>query len=323
MNHRRFRKGAIALAGLLILGLSGAAIVAQEQDKKTAAEEGNIIRILPEGAERAAERARRLLTLPGDAEQRARQRLATPYYIGLAAVPVPPAVRAHVDLPSGAGLMVEHVFEGSPAEKAGVRQYDLLLQADENELRELQDLVAVVDAHGGEEATPLKLVVIRRGERSELEITPAKRPEGDPQATLEALPRGNNLQERHAGPLRFFGGLMPEGFNAEQVPGGVSISITRQNDGPPRITVKRGEETWEVVGDDPESLAALPEDLRPMVERMLETPQRGGGFHPAFPGEGMFEQLPPEIEERFRNMEEQMRQLQRELFDQREAEESR
>jgi hypothetical protein len=36
--------------------------------------------------------------------------------------------------------------------------------------------------------------------------------------------------------------------------------------------VKRGDQTWEVVGDDPESLKKLPEDLRPVVQRML----RGG-----------------------------------------------
>ena len=57
------------------------------------------------------------------------------------------------------------------------------------------------------------------------------------------------------------------------MPNGVSISIQKQNDKPTHITVQRGNDKWEITGDDPESLKKLPDDLRPFVERMLH----GGG----------------------------------------------
>ena len=58
-------------------------------------------------------------------------------------------------------------------------------------------------------------------------------------------------------------------FNLNQMPNGVSVSIQKQNDEPAHITVKRGNDTWDIVGDDPSSLAQLPDDVRPFVEQML------------------------------------------------------
>ena len=57
------------------------------------------------------------------------------------------------------------------------------------------------------------------------------------------------------------------------MPNGVSVSIQKQNDEPAHITVKRGNDTWDIVGDDPSSLAQLPDDVRPFVEQLLA----GGG----------------------------------------------
>jgi hypothetical protein len=71
--------------------------------------------------------------------------------------------------------------------------------------------------------------------------------------------------------FRSFGpGVIMGGRGFANIPNGVSVSIQKENGQPARITVKRGDETWEVVGDDPESLKKLPEDLRPFVEQMLE-----------------------------------------------------
>jgi hypothetical protein len=102
----------------------------------------------------------------------------------------------------------------------------------------------------------------------------------------------------------------PAPFNLGQVPGGVSITVERQGDAPPKITVKRGDESWVVEGDDPEALDQLPEDLRPMVEGML---QQQDGEMPMMQGlpEGVFEDF--NFEERMQRMEDQMRRLQERL----------
>lgn len=70
------------------------------------------------------------------------------------------------------------------------------------------------------------------------------------------------------------------------LPNGVSISVQKQNDQPTHITVQRGNDKWEITGDDPEALKKLPEDLRPTVERMLHG---GGGMAGAMGGFGHFQ----------------------------------
>ena len=81
-----------------------------------------------------------------------------------------------------------------------------------------------------------------------------------------------------AAPIQFrmFGpGTVLQGqrVSFNQMPNGVSVSIQKQNDEPAHITVQRGNDTWNIVGDDPASLAQLPEDVRPFVEQLLT----GGG----------------------------------------------
>jgi hypothetical protein len=78
--------------------------------------------------------------------------------------------------------------------------------------------------------------------------------------------RGQPFQFRMFGPGTF---LQNQQFNLEAMPSGVSVSIQKQGDQPAQITVQRGEEKWEIVGDDPASLQQLPDDLRPFVEQLL------------------------------------------------------
>ena len=70
------------------------------------------------------------------------------------------------------------------------------------------------------------------------------------------------------------------------LPNGVSISIQKQNDKPTHITVQRGDDKWEITGDDAEALKKLPDDLRPAVERMVHG--GGGGMGGAMGGIGNF-----------------------------------
>jgi hypothetical protein len=82
--------------------------------------------------------------------------------------------------------------------------------------------------------------------------------------------------------MRIFGNGMVlggPGFNLNQMPGGVSVSVTRENNEPPIITVKKGDKTWTVKGDDEKALKELPDDVRPFVQQMLQgthAPRVGG-----------------------------------------------
>jgi membrane-associated protease RseP (regulator of RpoE activity) len=220
------------------------------------------------------------------------------YWIGLrgGAIGDDDPLRAHIDLPANQGLLVVEVVPDSPAAKAGLKKYDILLRANDAELNEMTQLVDTVIAEG-EKKVQITLDIVRRGERETVYVTPEERP-ASAQLSQEGsgvggggfggeLPEGfprdllGQLQGRGQMPFNFrnFGPGVIVGGQGINVPNGVSVSVHKDAGQPPRITVKRGDETWEVVGDDAESLEKLPEDLRPFVEQMLHGGSPlGGGF---------------------------------------------
>jgi hypothetical protein len=105
---------------------------------------------------------------------------------------------------------------------------------------------------------------------------------GNGSGAMQGMPRPN-------GPMQFnfrsFGpGVIVGSDPFAGIPNGVSINIQKQNDKPAHITVQRGDDKWEITGDDTEALKKLPDDLRPAVERMLHG--GGGGFGGAMGGAG-------------------------------------
>jgi membrane-associated protease RseP (regulator of RpoE activity) len=256
------------------------------------------------------------------------------YWIGLLGGPIVDdhPLRAHLNLPADQGLLVADVVPDSPASKAGLKKHDILLRANDEELHDMSDLVELVGTEG-EKKGQIALEVFRRGERETIYLTPEERPAdayaspgaaggfgrgaGLPEGVgelLGQLERGGQMpfNFRNFGPGVIVGG----GRGMANVPNGVSVSIQKQDGQPARITVKRGEETWEVVGDDPESLEQLPEDLRPFVDRMLH----GGspaGFDFQMPnfegmeGRGLGDER---LQDRLEQMERRMEELQRRLL---------
>jgi membrane-associated protease RseP (regulator of RpoE activity) len=327
--RKRWQKVALCAAGgFVAAGLTFNAYAADDAAK--AEDEGVVIQVGPEGtgdealpAERAAPQGLpggfQQFMMPGGPGGMAMQsQPVSPYYIGIAAMPVGEALRSHVNLEDGVGLLVQGVFEGSPADESGFEPHDILVSADGKTLHELADLVAVVDSHAGDEMRAFDVEIIRHGQPQTVSVTPANRPESavvepqqgfggvDPQILdrLRQLPQG--FGNGNAQVFR-----MP-GLNLDQVPGNVSVQVHRDADGTSKVTVQRGEEKWEVVADDPDSLAKLPEDLRPMVEGMLN----------GNPGGGMFDMnadLPEDLQQRLQQMEEQMKKMQEQMLDKTDA----
>jgi hypothetical protein len=316
-------RGAVNWALMVALVL-GAGAVAQAQNENES--EGKVVRIGSSDGEKAA---------PGDVTGRrvfGSQAELPKYWIGLVGGPIEAEnpLRAHVDLPDGEGLLVVEVVAepASPASKAGLKKHDIILRANGVELRDMKELVGMV-ATAGDKKDQIKLDILRHNKPETVSLTPEERPANAPMPQQSQNFDDNTFNFQGGDPnqlrdlFKQFGGEFPPQFRnfgdgvivggggIANVPNGVSISIQKQDGQPTQITVKRGEETWTVSGDDPESLKQLPEELRPSVERMLRgnsgLPLPNRRLGPAFNDGG--------LRERLERMEKQLEEMQKRLGD--------
>lgn len=243
--------------------LSGAWVQAQDADKK--------------------ESQRRVLVLSDD--EQVRQIKPSDYWVGLECHPVDARLRSHLDLPEETGLIIEQVLPESPAAKAGFKQYDVALKAGEKTLKSVADLMAAVDEA---KDNALDVQVIRGGKNITIQVTPARRPEGGAVRRVETPDKEDLLElllekgkAAGMGDLRFRvlqPGAMLNVTPPARLPKDLTITVTRKGDEPAKVTVKKRDQTWEVVEG---KLDDLPADVRPHVERMLGAGPRVMAYPPA------------------------------------------
>jgi hypothetical protein len=323
---------ATSTGALMVALVFGAAAIAQAQDEEP---QGPVIQIGK--ADEGAVAPNLPPNNPGD-----EQPAAPKYWIGLAgaAIPAEHVLRAHIELPEGQGLLVANVVPDSPAAKAGLKQHDILLRANDIDLHEMHDLVDLVTTEGAKKGQ-ITLEVLHHGDRETVYLTPEDRPanavrpqpgegggfgegfggefggEGMPRELLEQFRGRLPMEFRNFGPGVIVGG----GQGVGNMPNGVSVNVRKEKGKPTHITVTRGEEKWEVVGDDPESLKQLPEDLRPFVEQMLhgESPMN---FGLGGSGQGPMPELGDgRLRERMERMEKRMQEMMERLQENRDANE--
>jgi membrane-associated protease RseP (regulator of RpoE activity) len=263
-------------------------------------EEGRIVGISPEGDAGGLNVERRQDLI---AEEEAPAIPA--YWLGIQGQPVQSEVlRTHLQLAEGVGIVIEDVVPGSPAEKAGLRRHDVLLDVGGEQISDMSVLQkAVADSQG----KAIDLKVIRLAKEETISVAP-EAPPADLAAKMGTLPRmapggmglggGDPMDQIQAmlqqmqqnglgGGVRVFGpGMVMGGQRGAQLPVNVQVSIVRDGEGEATVTVKRGDDTWTLKGDDKEALAKLPDDVRPYVEQMLNGGPQGlrGGMDDVLPG---------------------------------------
>lgn len=295
------------LGATLPLASNVAPLAAQE------VEEERIIQVAPDRGPAGGASPPRMEATP---------RQAPAFWIGVLGGPVSEELRSHLELPADRGILVQEVVDDSPADQAGIKQYDILLRAGGDELKGMEDLVKHV-VQAGETEGKIELELIRHGRQETAQIQPEKRPERlaanvGPGAGLRQfnfqMPEGEGpFQFRNFGPDVLLG--QPFGAGAGQnLPNGVAITMKREGDKPAEITVKRGDETWTVVADDPQSLEQLPEDLRPLVENMTRGDVMIRREMLPFPGGEGFQPFGGNLQQRLEAMERQMRELEEQFL---------
>lgn len=194
------------------------------------------------------------------------------FWLGLQCSKVGDALRTQLDLPKDQGLLVEGVLPESPAQKAGIKRFDVLLSAAEKPLKEVSDLLRVVKDNQDKD---ISIKLMREGKTTTVPIKPEKRPSKD--VLFRRSGNGDAvwdlIQGRDAGdgPIRmkFFhpGMVLPPGVaDHASIPEDMTITITKTGSKPAKIEVKQKDQTWNTTED---KLSELPEGVRPHVEGML------------------------------------------------------
>jgi predicted metalloprotease with PDZ domain len=108
------------------------------------------------------------------------------YFIGVQVDPPDDTLRAHLaDVPAGQGLVATQVLPDSPALKAGIKPFDLLVECNGKPLNNGEDLVGQVQ---GSDGKPLTLKVLRGGKPVTLNVVPEMRKDVSAvQSTAEVL----------------------------------------------------------------------------------------------------------------------------------------
>ena len=106
------------------------------------------------------------------------------YWIGVSVSAIEPVLRSQLQISPDAGLIVNEVVNDSPAEKAGVKVHDILLELDGKPLSDPPNLAKYVQTHG---KNPIVARLLRGGEGQKnwtVEVTPEQRK--TPSVALEA-----------------------------------------------------------------------------------------------------------------------------------------
>jgi membrane-associated protease RseP (regulator of RpoE activity) len=97
-----------------------------------------------------------------------------PPRLGVQVQPMTPELRTWFNAPEGAGVLVARVELGSPAAAAGVQVGDVIVEAGGEAVESPRDLIW--QALRAPEGEKLKVALLRKGERLELEVVPRGKP---------------------------------------------------------------------------------------------------------------------------------------------------
>jgi hypothetical protein len=233
-----------------------------------------------EAAKQAIEQAR------AAADQARHLAVHSDYQLGIHVAPVPKALDAQLDL-AGEGVLVDRVTPDGPADKAGIKQHDLILKAGDQSIKSAADLLKAIAASEGKE---LEIKLLRAGKAMNAKVTPTSSletrgklgivfPAEEVEVEVRKLEEKIREKLKDAGvdvrmqlvrPGQFVPRGAPLGFSwiAEKadLPEDLTITVRKHGKDPAEIEVKRGDQAWTVKENE---LDKLPEDVRKHVEPFL------------------------------------------------------
>jgi serine protease Do len=132
-------------------------------------------------------------------------------FIGIGLTDVTPALQRSLNLAVSSGAMVHEVTSGSPAERAGIRPYDVIVEVEGRQVFTNEELIR--DISSRQPGTMARLELVRDGRRQGMSVKLAERPPRDPDEELS-----------------IFGNRRPRAPEmADDIPLGVSVRDLDQN----------------------------------------------------------------------------------------------
>ncbi len=117
-------------------------------------------------------------------------------YMGVLLTDVTPALQRSLNLGASRGALVQDVTGGSPAERAGLRAYDVILEVEGHDVATNEELIRDISAR--QPGSVARLGVVRDGRRMILPVKLAERPVRDDIENPDAI--DNRLRPRPAEP---------------------------------------------------------------------------------------------------------------------------
>lgn len=116
--------------------------------------------------------------------------------MGIVVGPVDPVLRNHLEIAESEGVVLMNVSAGQPADRAGLRQYDVLLRLDDQPIGSREDLRKVLDSKSAGDHVR---AIVRRGSQeiaADVELAAPTAPSGQVSAEiLEELSRQGLVDE--------------------------------------------------------------------------------------------------------------------------------
>ena len=220
-------------------------------------------------------------------------------WIGISTSPAAPALRRQLKLPDGTGLVVDFVQPKSPADEAGVKQYDLLEKLDDQLLINGDQFAVLVRTFkAGDE---VKLSLMREGKRQTVAVKLAEHEV--PRLTdseffqpVPVYPAAPSVAPPPGPPDRLRGVPVPPTGGERSLTwldGKQALTITTR-DGHVTLTATdgpSGKVMYSTSIDTPEQRATLPKDVQERLSRLKlpsvlddlsaqNTPQKPKGPYP-------------------------------------------
>ncbi len=121
-------------------------------------------------------------------------------FLGVGVSPAGPVVQIQLGLPKGSGLVVDFVEKDSPAEKAGLKQFDIVAKLNDQILFNMAQLSALVRTFKAGEA--VTLTVIHEGKSTQVPATLAEKEQ--PSMEMGGMGMMHGMMGMHGMP-----GMMP------------------------------------------------------------------------------------------------------------------